>query len=337
MSRKVLIVEDHPEQADFLRRILYMRLDVDTALERDGLDGLKWTREHVPDLVLLDLMLPDINGFDFCKRVREDARTFLTPIVIVSALNDDQHRLHGYRVGANSYVTKPYGVEDLFDAIEAAWAWRTRMEREPREGEIQIQAHHKGRTNEEITLEICFNDLLTRLRCCALYTADQLGQLRTFVAEMARLAIEWGLRENVNHPLKIMYQIDHQAFTLTACGHPEGPSIAPTSLSELSEPDGAKNAQSKLQGTEARKRPGTTVLPCPNCRRPLRVPTGRGELILTCPVCRTRWDWSPPKEADPRISTFGHIYQGLTERGLVDEVRYSETGSMAYLTKSFTS
>ena len=75
-------------------------------------------RERLPDVVLLDLMLPDINGFDVCRRLRTDRTTMLIPIVMLTALNDVQHRVHGFRVGANAYVTKPYGVDDLFEAID---------------------------------------------------------------------------------------------------------------------------------------------------------------------------------------------------------------------------
>ena len=83
-----------------------------------------WPRECLPDVVLLDLMLPDINGFDVCRRLRTDRTTMLIPMVMLTALNDVQHRVHGFRVGANAYVTKPYGVDDLFEAITAARAWR---------------------------------------------------------------------------------------------------------------------------------------------------------------------------------------------------------------------
>ena len=71
-------------------------------------------------------MLPDINGFDVCRQLRTDRATMLIPVVMLTALGDDmQHRIHGFRVGANAYVTKPYGVDELFEAIAAARAWRS--------------------------------------------------------------------------------------------------------------------------------------------------------------------------------------------------------------------
>src|SRR6516162_1182422 len=110
-----LIVEDHPEQAELVARILSMR-NYDSYVAEDGETGLRMARERLPDVVLLDLMLPDINGFDVCRRLRIERATMLIPVVMLTALNDVQHRVHGFRVGANAYLTKPYGVDDLFDA-----------------------------------------------------------------------------------------------------------------------------------------------------------------------------------------------------------------------------
>ena len=106
-----LIVEDHPEQAELVARILRLR-NYEPILAEDGETGLRLARETIPDVVLLDLMLPDINGFDVCRRLRTDRTTMMIPVVMLTALNDVQHQIHGFRVGANAYVTKPYGVDD---------------------------------------------------------------------------------------------------------------------------------------------------------------------------------------------------------------------------------
>ena len=148
-----LIVEDHPEQADLVTRILRLRA-YQPIVAADGETGLRLAREHHPDVILLDLMLPDINGFDVCRRLRTDPDTRLIPVVMLTALNDVQHRVHGFRVGANAYVTKPYDVDDLFDAITTARAWRTSMEQRRLHGEIHVEL------NSEITLLKDLNDFL---------------------------------------------------------------------------------------------------------------------------------------------------------------------------------
>ena len=137
-----LIVEDHPEQADLVARILRLR-EYEPILAENGETGLRLARERIPDVMLLDLMLPDINGFDVCRRLRTDPTTMMIPVVMLTALNDVQHRVHGFRVGANAYVTKPYGVDDLFEAITAARAWRDSMRAARRPGRDPRRAQQR--------------------------------------------------------------------------------------------------------------------------------------------------------------------------------------------------
>jgi DNA-binding response OmpR family regulator len=244
MPRKLLIVEDHPEQAQLLERVIRLRFDMETSLVRDGLDGVTWARENLPDLILLDVMLYDINGFEVCRLLRADAQTVLTPIVMVTALNDAEHRLHGFQVGVNAFLTKPFSLDALFTAVESAWAWRARMEREPREGRLTIQPEN------QITLLQDLNDLSVRLRCSTPYTSEQVTQLCQFVHDLAQFATVWGLRENVVHPLHITYGIDYRAFTLTARGHPGGPHLAPSQLALQSDVVGTKRAPGALEGVK---------------------------------------------------------------------------------------
>src|SRR3954471_5398522 len=114
-----LIVEDHPDQAMMVAGLLRYQ-NFEPMVAGTGELGLKMARDHSPDVVLLDLMLPDISGFDVCRRLRSDRATMLTPIVMLTALGDATNRLQGFRVGANAYVTKPYGLDELMDAVAAA-------------------------------------------------------------------------------------------------------------------------------------------------------------------------------------------------------------------------
>jgi len=199
-----LIVEDHPEQADLVARILRLR-NYDPILAEDGETGLRLAREHVPDVLLLDLMLPDINGFDVCRRLRTDRATMLIPVVMLTALNDVQHRVHGFRVGANAYVTKPYGVDDLFEAITLARAWRSSMDLRALQGEIHVEL------SSEINFLKDLNDFLMLVCQTTPLTNDQVIQLRQAVMEMAQNAIEWGNLHQSDRLVKITYRVydDH--------------------------------------------------------------------------------------------------------------------------------
>src|SRR3954447_22455335 len=146
-----LIVEDHPDQAQMVASLLRFR-NFEPVVAGDGETGLKLARELSPDVVLLDLMLPDISGFDVCRRLRSDRATMLTPIVMLTALGDATNRMQGFRVGANAYVTKPYGMDQLWDAIKAARAWRSEIDKGNMQGEIHVEL------NSEITLLQDLND-----------------------------------------------------------------------------------------------------------------------------------------------------------------------------------
>src|ERR1700756_2692798 len=148
-----LIVEDHPDQVDMVARVLRLR-HFEPIVAETGEQGLALARQFVPDVVLLDLMLPDISGFDVCRRLRGDRATMLTPVVMLTALGDATNRVQGFRVGANAYVTKPYGIQDLIDAIEKARAWRSEIEKGNIQGEIHVEL------NSEVTLLQDLNDFL---------------------------------------------------------------------------------------------------------------------------------------------------------------------------------
>ena len=204
MMTTALIVEDHPEQAGLVARILRLR-DFEPIVAEDGQTGLRLARQHQPDVLLLDLMLPDINGFDVCRQLRTDRETMLIPVVMLTALNDMQHRVHGFRVGANAYLTKPYGVGDLFEAISAARAWRTSMEHRLLQGEVSVEL------NSEITLLKDLNDFLMHVCQTTPLSNEQIMQIRQAVMEMAHNAIEWGNQHQSERPVKIIYRVheDH--------------------------------------------------------------------------------------------------------------------------------
>lgn len=195
-----LIVEDHPDQAEMVARLLRLHNYVPIVAET-GESGLEMIRELAPDVVLLDLMLPDINGFDVCRRLRSDRATMLTPVVMLTALGDSENRLRGFRVGANAYVTKPYGMQELFDAIAAARAWRADLEMGNMQGEIHVEL------NSEVTLLQDLNDFLMSLCQSTPLDHDQVMQLRQAVMEIAQNAIEWGNLHQSDRLVNITYRI----------------------------------------------------------------------------------------------------------------------------------
>jgi DNA-binding response OmpR family regulator len=201
---KALIVEDHPDQAQMVAGLLRFR-NFEPLVAGTGEAGLRLAREHAPDVVILDLMLPDISGFDVCRRLRSDRATMLTPVVMLTALGDATNRVQGFRVGANAYVTKPYGMQDLIDAISAARTWRTNIEKGRLQGEIHVEL------NSEVTLLQDLTDFLLALCQSTPLTDEQVAHLRQAVMELGQNAIEWGNKHQSDLLVNIMYRVfeDH--------------------------------------------------------------------------------------------------------------------------------
>ncbi|MDQ3402972.1 MAG: response regulator transcription factor [Actinomycetota bacterium] len=105
----VLVVDDDSTVADVVRRYLE-RAGHRVALATTGEDALHWAAEHSPDLVVLDLMLPGIDGLEVCRRLRERSSV---PVVMLTALGEEENRIVGLQLGADDYVTKPFSPREL--------------------------------------------------------------------------------------------------------------------------------------------------------------------------------------------------------------------------------
>ena len=107
----VLVVDDNPDLRVYLRSILqtdYRILDA-----ADGQQGMAVAKEEVPDLILSDVMMPVMNGLDFCKQLKADEVTSHIPVILVTARAMNQHQVEGYQSGADAYLTKPFVAEVL--------------------------------------------------------------------------------------------------------------------------------------------------------------------------------------------------------------------------------
>lgn len=114
-SRKVLIVEDEKSISDIVKFNLTKEgFEVDTAY--DGHEGLEKALNTNPDLVLLDVMLPSIDGFEICKRIRESSTV---PIIMLTAKEEEVDKVLGLELGADDYITKPFGMRELIARIKA--------------------------------------------------------------------------------------------------------------------------------------------------------------------------------------------------------------------------
>jgi DNA-binding response OmpR family regulator len=117
MRRKILVVEDDPDQLEAIRGNLKAAgFAIGTAT--NGVDALVKTRTVTPDLIVLDLMLPQLNGLDICKTLREDPATASIPVIMLTGMDSYFTRVAGFEAGINIYLTKPYQPKELISKVE---------------------------------------------------------------------------------------------------------------------------------------------------------------------------------------------------------------------------
>ncbi|HLJ15289.1 MAG TPA: response regulator [Bryobacteraceae bacterium] len=139
----ILLVEDNPDdEALTLRALKKNNIVNEVVVARDGNEALDYMfgRGHhagrdatiLPQVVLLDLKLPKIDGLEVLRQLRADSRTKLTPVVILTSSNEEQDRFKGYDLGANSYVRKPVDFNKFIDAVrQLGLYWLVFNERPP--------------------------------------------------------------------------------------------------------------------------------------------------------------------------------------------------------------
>lgn len=116
-KKKVLIVEDEKSILDAEALILEDEFEVYKA--RDGNEGFKLAKKHRPDLIVLDLMLPNRGGYDLCFSFRQDKHLKGKKILMLTALNQDIDKRKGAMVGADFYMTKPFEPEDFLSKVRS--------------------------------------------------------------------------------------------------------------------------------------------------------------------------------------------------------------------------
>ena len=114
MSKRILVVDDEPNIVDILRFNL-QREGSEVLAAYDGTEGLALAQSQAPDLILLDVMLPGMDGFKVCEELRKTDR--LTPIIMLTAREEERDRVLGLELGADDYVVKPFSVRELMARV----------------------------------------------------------------------------------------------------------------------------------------------------------------------------------------------------------------------------
>ncbi len=160
---RILVIEDEHNIADFIRRgLIYKGYEVDVAA--DGEEGLAMAREHPPVLVLLDLMLPKMDGVEVCRRLRSASNV---PVIILTARDSVEDKIRGLDAGADDYVTKPFSFDELLARVRAALRRKEPDEDVLTVGDLTIrpasrEVHRVGRSIELTVREFELLEFLAR-------------------------------------------------------------------------------------------------------------------------------------------------------------------------------
>ena len=135
-SGRVLVVEDERDVAELLRYNLGKE-GYDVVVAATGTEAVRQAHEARPDLVLLDIMVPQLNGWEICRRLKQDTETRAIPVIMVTGRVEEGDKVLGFEVGADDYVTKPFSPRELLARIRAV-ARRGRMDSGGRKAQHKV-------------------------------------------------------------------------------------------------------------------------------------------------------------------------------------------------------
>jgi len=141
---RVLVVEDEPDVAELLRYNL-QKEGWAVLTVANGAEALRRAREARPDVILLDIMVPQLNGWEVCRRLKQDAETRAIPVIMVTGRVEEGDKVLGFELGADDYVTKPFSPRELIARIRAV-VRRGKAEGQERKhylkaGDLEVDRH----------------------------------------------------------------------------------------------------------------------------------------------------------------------------------------------------
>ncbi len=228
MTRIALIVDDELELGQLLAELL-RRWGFEPTIQTQGGDAVAWARQERPELILLDLMLPDVDGYSICETLKLDRETNLIPIIMTTALSGHEDRVRGLQVGADRYLTKPFTAEQLHKAILETFAAQEELAKHGTEGAIRFHFQSDTQYLDEL------NHLLGSLFLFSGLAPNQIRQLTTAVRELGTNAIEWGHQKDAERIVTVDYRIDPEKVTIDI--RDTGPGFNPQNLPHAAQPE----------------------------------------------------------------------------------------------------
>lgn len=115
MRHKILIIDDEKSIRLLLQNFLTKNYDVES--QSDGMHALEWLEGNLPDLIICDLQMPNLDGYHFLEKLRQRGFTKHTPVIMLSGVESSKERIKCYRLGAQDFLTKPFNPDELSEVI----------------------------------------------------------------------------------------------------------------------------------------------------------------------------------------------------------------------------
>ena len=116
MKHKILVIDDEQNIRILLENFLSQDYDIES--KSDGIEALEWLEGHLPDLIICDIQMPNMDGYEFLKNVRQRGYTKHTPVIMLSGSETSPDRVKCYKMGAQDYLMKPFNPEELEELIK---------------------------------------------------------------------------------------------------------------------------------------------------------------------------------------------------------------------------
>ncbi len=231
-QKTILIVDDIPENLQLLSHMLKEH-GYAVRATTSGPGALKSVQIAPPDIILLDITMPGMNGYEVCRLLKHDAQTAHIPIIFISALDEVMNKVEAFKVGGVDYVTKPFHVDEVLARVKTHLSLR-RMQQQLQEQNSQLQQQIIERTRAEATLRDVNQQLITLVEKLE-YMRDQLREQsirdpltnlfnRRYLEEILEREISRSLRHNQEIGF-IMLDIDHFKQYNDTYGHDGGDTL----------------------------------------------------------------------------------------------------------------
>jgi CheY-like chemotaxis protein len=202
-----LIVEDEPEANKLLAMLLQLR-GYRTVSAYRGAEALEKIRDQAPDVVFLDLMLPDMDGYDVCRSLKSSGPVSQIPLVIVTARLTAENRIESFAVGADDYIPKPYTPDQIFEALEQSGAWKHQIAAPHIEGQVPLDVRDDGATLRRLA------HIRRLLQVRGGLEPAEIDRISTAITELWSSVDNWSRRGRFNEVATLAYSLTRESLTL---------------------------------------------------------------------------------------------------------------------------